>query len=1158
MHCESLRTVIAILSLALGGAAQADLARPEPAFSYRYGHERIPLGVQAGRLAVFVEPDSSQGALADQMLRRLSPLPIGNDALMPRPLAGWATIDLAKCGLDAVPAAELANVVVGMTAVDFASPVFVDTFGPVVVTPDVLVGFVQGTDDATAVKVLAAEGLDRVLDRNFGGIVGMYRARGSARTAQEVLKISDALSNRAEVRYAEADRMFTARRTDLPNDPSFPLQWGLRNTIQSVSGFPVDVSAVRAWDVNRGDPSIVVVVIDEGVQQNHPDINQRPGADFTGSGTGGGPANQCDNHGTQVAGCVSARLNNSIGGVGVAPGCKVASAKAFVAHVPCSDPFSDGDVAWTVAAIGWAQTIGARVTNTSFGFGPSAAIDDAYSQTYSSGTVHFAAAGNDGSGTIGYPASSPDVNSVAAIDRTGALASFSQFGVGLDFSAPGADVLTTDRTGADGGDPGDTVFVDGTSFASPYAAGVAALVLSRDSCLTPGQVEAAMRGGCVDLGPTGYDTVFGYGLVNAERSLIAAAPAPGGCSAAAGWSTLSSSGPAARTAVAMAFDSGRNRLVLFGGAANGVRLNDTWEWNGTSWSQVASGGPPGRGNHNMVYDSVRRRVVMFGGVTGTGLGTPLQDTWEWDGVAWFHMNDGPPVSRPAMAYDSGRRRTVLFGGATNTPPVQYTDDTWVWDGSNWTQVASSGPPGRWDTKMSYDSGRGVMVLFGGAGNMVGWMGDTWEWDGSIWSPRGGGPPPRYSHAMAYDSERGRTVLFGGVGTNIQNPALGDTWLWDGGTWVSVPSGPTARYNHALAFEASTGRTLLFGGYTNQGVVLGETSGYKVAEPASICILPGVQTIALNSAALLQASVSGSEERTYQWTHNGTPVVDDSRVHGGASATLSFDSALLGDAGTYVLQINDQCGPVSSSPVTLTVVCTSITITQQPVDRTIQYGTSTTFTAVANGSAPLTYQWKKDGAPLTDGGTISGSQTSVLHVGPVNLASAGVYSCVCTNPCETETSSQAVLAVLCTPPSITSQTFTVTVQDGGAAGMKVGAAGTLPFTYQWRRGTVNLSDGGRFSGTHTPKFKISPVALTDTGSYNCVVTNPCGTVTSLGITLTVTGCIGDFNHDGQVTQADKDAFYQAFNAGNPSADLNGDGHVDSADEALFAQHYLAGC
>lgn len=407
--------------------------------------------------------------------------------------------------------------------IDFASPVFVGMDGgPLVVTSDILVGFHPSVDAARAEAILAASGAGALIDRNWGGMKGAYRLRSSSRDGYEVLGAANRLAEMPEVAFAEPDMMFTGRNTLIPNDTFFGDIWGIHNTGQFGGVVDRDMDGPEAWDITTGDPSIIVVIIDNGVEPGHPDLNlYLPGFDATGQGGGGAPVNMCDNHGTPVAGCVSSVINNSLGMVGIAPDCRSASARPFISSVPCDGSWSSV-ASWTVDALTYAESIGARVTNNSnyYGF-TSAAINSKYSSTRANGIVHFSSAGNDNSLTITYPANLPTVNAVAALDPDGTLTSFSNRGVGLDFSAPGINVGSTDRTGSAGYVSGDYVMVQGTSFASPYTAGVAALILTMKPTLTAAQVECVMQRTAVNLGVPGYDTTFGWGFVNAYNGVSA-------------------------------------------------------------------------------------------------------------------------------------------------------------------------------------------------------------------------------------------------------------------------------------------------------------------------------------------------------------------------------------------------------------------------------------------------------------------------------------------------------------------------------------------------------------------------------------------------------------------------------------------------------------
>ena len=275
--------------------------------------------------------------------------------------------------------------------------------------------------------------------------------------------------------------------------------------------------------------------------------------------------------------------------------------------------------------------------------------------------------------------------------------------------------------------------------------------------------------------------------------------------------------PSPRFGHAMACDSTRSVVVLFGGAGSGDTTSagdisrETWEWNGLQWHQQARWfalTPADRYAHAMAYDSDRRVTVLFGGNDGA---SALNDTWEWDGTGWtekFPANPPSARSGHAMVYDTARQRVVLFGGTSGG------NQTWEWNGQDWTQMAPATRPYlRHDHAMAYDYGRSMVVLFGGDSGIAR-NNETWEWNGTNWSQKSPAhkPSARSLHAMSYDTARGLTVLFGGTsGTSLNN----ETWEWDGTDWTqtALSSGatPSIRYAHAMAYDSVYGVTLLFGG-----------------------------------------------------------------------------------------------------------------------------------------------------------------------------------------------------------------------------------------------------------------------------------------------------------------------------------------------------------
>jgi hypothetical protein len=182
---------------------------------------------------------------------------------------------------------------------------------------------------------------------------------------------------------------------------------------------------------------------------------------------------------------------------------------------------------------------------------------------------------------------------------------------------------------------------------------------------------------------------------------------------------------------------GHGGLLLYGGipaTRSDPWPTDTWRLRDRAWQRVATDGPGGRGRTALAYDSRRRQVVLFGGVGAPGADGSqafLNDTWTWDGTRWAKAASDGPRGRyaHAMVFDEKAGVVLLYGGAAahrNAP----LSDMWRWDGTRWTEIALAGPtPGhRYQPVMVYDRARDRTVLYGGIGGRT----DTWEWDGRSW------------------------------------------------------------------------------------------------------------------------------------------------------------------------------------------------------------------------------------------------------------------------------------------------------------------------------------------------------------------------------------------------------------------------------------------
>ncbi len=413
-------------------------------------------------------------------------------------------------------------------------------------------------------------------------------------------------------------------------------------------------------------------------------------------------------------------------------------------------------------------------------------------------------------------------------------------------------------------------------------------------------------------------------LLVTASTLLPALVAPFGSGAAAqaqcplGWTELTPpTSPSGRYFHTMAYDSRRNVVVLFGGAADtSTALGDTWEWNGTNWTQrTPATSPPARYAAGMAYDSNRGVTMLFGGISSPASPAVLNDTWEWNGSNWTQRT--PATSPPgrgghAMAFDSARGVAVIFGGVMISGSMVVANDTWEWNGTNWTQrTPANVPPARQLPAMAYDSARGVAVLFGGATASASAFGDTWEWNGTNWIQRtpATAPPAQQAPVMAYGLQ-GKVVLVGGLsGSGAADVA---TWFWNGTTWTpddSTPN-PGVRLACTLAYDSARGQMILFGGNSGSNA-MNETWALTSLAPVFVQ-QPVTTTVVAGGDAVFGVTVESGERVTYQWRKNGT------NIPGANRACYRIPAAQAADAGVYdVFVFYDSC-VATSTPARLKV------------------------------------------------------------------------------------------------------------------------------------------------------------------------------------------------------------------------------------------------
>lgn len=232
-------------------------------------------------------------------------------------------------------------------------------------------------------------------------------------------------------------------------------------------------------------------------------------------------------------------------------------------------------------------------------------------------------------------------------------------------------------------------------------------------------------------------------------------------------------------------------------------------------------------------------------------------------------------------------------------------------------------------------------------------------------------------------------------------------------------------------------------------------------------------------------------------------------------------------------------------------------TTSPSSPSVAVGQTIMLTSVGTGTGTLSYQWRRNTVPISNGGTYSGVTTSTLSITPQSLADAGSYDVVVTNSCGTSISTPVTLSVSCVTTSVTSPSPTVQTARTTLPISLVGAgAGSGPLTYSWTRDNVLVTDAPPYSGATTATLSINATSRSASGSYVLTVGGPCGTADSSAVQLTVY-CLGDFNRNGIVEVQDIFAFLSAWFARQPEADLNGSG-TDVADIFQFLAAWFSPC
>jgi len=418
----------------------------------------------------------------------------------------------------------------------------------------------------------------------------------------------------------------------------------------------------------------------------------------------------------------------------------------------------------------------------------------------------------------------------------------------------------------------------------------------------------------------------------------------------------------------------------------------------------------------------------------------------------------------------------------------------------WVQVATTGPSPRWDAAMSYDSDRHVTVLFGGAadppiGSPV--MGDTWEFDGTNWTQRlpATAPVARSMANMVYDSNRHRSVLYGGTVYNGFPAGFAyspETWEWDGDNWQRIitaslpPWTNTVDFGYAACYDSARKETLVFGGVTSTGIVSQlwgyDGTNWSLKSPAgtapvysALCTTMAFDTNRGMAVLVGPVGLSVPNDRGQSvWEWDGDvwherPQSGQNPFLNNANTAFAYDTfrqecVLYGEENGLVDGVF--------------------------VDTFYPYPDSLRYVWRWNGQ-----QWQAD-PPTPTVGVANHFRHSMCFDSARNamVVFGGQLGTASPAPNFTyEFLYQDTPAVLKQP------TVQVSLL-GQQAQLSVLAAGAPPINYQWQKEGATLTDGGRISGSTNNTLTINAAVASDSGYYQVVLGNLCGTLTSQPIQL----------------------------------------------------------
>ncbi len=702
--------------------------------------------------------------------------------------------------------------------------------------------------------------------------------------ADDLRAVRAAMAHVPGVAYIEDDGIMTS--FVVPNDSRYNQQYG-----------PAMMGAHSAWDaVGWGSQSIKVAVLDTGIRASHQDLsaNYIGGYDYVNNDNN--PNDDCG-HGTHVSGTVAAVTNNGIGVAGMSQASiihhKVLGPVGGLFSITCSGSSSDIN-----AAIMDAADEGAHIISMSLGGGGySTSGNNAVNYAWNKGVLVVAASGNDSNNNdVSYPAAYDNAIAVGALTSSKTRASYSNGGAELEITAPGSNVESTYN-----GNDADYDSLSGTSMATPHVAGALALALSCDPTISHTQLRSLMQSTAEDLGSSGWDNIYGHGLMRIDSIVNAM-----NCGGGGGNNAPTASFGSTPSGLTVSFDGSASSdpdgdslsyswTFGDGNSGSGVSPSHTYASAGTyTVSLTVNDGNGGSDSH-----SASVTVTAPGG--GGGCGAGFGDAELQDGVSESVSVSGWVYRQICVPNDATSITVSIDGPSCGLTGCSFDADLYTKDGS---RAGSS----NYDCR-PYQSGSDESCTLGVAGGWVSIAIHAYSGSGTVTllADHNGGAPPSNSPptAAASGSCTDLACTFSASGSSDPDgDSLSYSWDFGDGNSGSGVS-PSHTYTSAGTYTATVTVSDGNGGSDSASTTVTATAPNQ-APTASFNSNPSDLTVSFDASA---SSDPDGDSLSYSWDFG------DGNSGSGVSPTHTYAS---GGTYTVTLTVSDGNGGSDSASQSVTV------------------------------------------------------------------------------------------------------------------------------------------------------------------------------------------------------------------------------------------------